>query len=82
VIAPKPETRVVDDLVVFKTRKGRAEVEVQVTPGSTSCRLEVAGGSFSASRRLRGTFERGATRRLQAKVGGLIVKEMSVWWAS
>ena len=75
------ESRVVDDLVVFQNRKGRAAVDVEVAPGEHAVRLEVASGSFSGSRRIRGTFESGATRRLQAKVGGLVAKELSAWWA-
>ena len=81
-VAEQPlESTVVDDLVVFQTRKGRAAVAVEVPPGEHVVRIEVASGSFSDSRRIRGTFESGAPRRLQAKVGGLVGKELSAWWA-
>ena len=81
-VAEQPlESTVVDDLVVFQTRKGRAAVDVDVRPGEHIVRIEVASGSFSDSRRIRGTFESGARLRLQAKVGGLVGKELSAWWA-
>ena len=76
------ESTVVNDLVVFQTRKGRAVVEVEVAPGEHVVRIEVVSGSFSDSRRIRGTFESGATRRLHAKIGGLVSKQLSAWWAS
>ena len=76
------ESRVVDDLVLFRTRRGRSQATLEVAPGEHVVRLEVTSDGFSGSRRIRGTFESGATRRLRAKAGGLLVKELSVWWAS
>jgi serine/threonine-protein kinase len=74
------ESRVVDDLVVFRTRKGRAELNLDVPPGEHYIRLQIEGEGFNGSRRIRGTFESGQARKLHARVSGLIGKELSMWW--
>ncbi len=76
------ESRVVDDLVLFKARRGRSQATLEVAPGEHVVRIEVTSDGFNGSRRIRGTFESGVTRRLQAKVGGLLSKELSIWWGS
>ncbi|HEY7508679.1 MAG TPA: serine/threonine-protein kinase [Vicinamibacteria bacterium] len=74
------ESRVVDDLVVFRTRKGQAELDLEVPPGEHYVRLQVEAEGFHGSRRIRGTFQSGQPRRLRARVSGLIGKELSLWW--
>jgi hypothetical protein len=76
------ESRVVEDLKVFRVRKGRAEALLEVAPGERVVRVAVEGDGFSSSRRIRGTFQSGARERLQARVGGLINRELSLWWGS
>jgi hypothetical protein len=58
------------------------EKDLDVTPGEHVVRLEVSGDGFYDSRRIRGEFESGVTRRLVARIGGLIKKELSLVWGS
>ena len=76
------ESRVVEDLMVFRVRKGRTGAVLKLAPGERVVRLAVEGEGFSGSRRIRGTFESGSRRRLEARVGGLLTKELSLWWGS
>ena len=71
-----------EDLKVFRVRKGRAEALLEVAPGERVVRVAVEGDGFSSSRRIRGTFQSGARERLEARVGGLINRELSLWWGS
>ena len=76
------ESRVVEDLMVYRVRKGRAEAVLKVAPGEHVVRLGVQGEGFNGSKRIRGTFESGSRRRLEARVGGLLTKDLSMWWGS
>jgi hypothetical protein len=76
------ESRVVEDLLVYRVRKGRAEAVLKVAPGERVVRLGVQGEGFNGSKRIRGTFESGSRRRLEARVGGLLTKDLSMWWGS
>jgi hypothetical protein len=76
------ESRVVEDLKLFRVRKGRAEALLEVPPGERVVRVAVDGDGFRSSKRIRGTFESGARQRLEARVGGLLGKELSLWWGS
>jgi hypothetical protein len=76
------ESRVVEDLMVYRVRKGRAEAVLEVAPGEHVVRLGVQGEGFNGSKRIRGTFESGSRRRLEARVGGLLTKDLSMWWGS
>ena len=75
------ESRVVEDLKVFRVRRGRAEALLDVPPGERVVRVAVEGEGFTGSKRIRGTFESGARQRLEARVGGLLTRELSLWWA-
>lgn len=76
------ESRVVEDLMVYRVRKGRAEAVLEIAPGEHVVRLGVQGEGFNGSKRIRGTFESGSRRRLEARVGGLLTKDLSMWWGS
>jgi len=65
-----------------RTYKGRLSRTIDLSAGEHVVRVEVSGGGFGGSRRIRGTFERGTTRRLAASVGGLIKKKLSLVWGS
>ena len=41
----------------------------------------VDGAGFDGSRRIRGVFKSGETRRLEATVDGLIKRDLSLIWA-
>ena len=73
--------RVTRDLLAVKLRQGSFTGTVDVPPGARSVRVEAADGDgFRASRRLRGDFESGRTRRLVAAVEGVLGKDLEVSW--
>jgi predicted Ser/Thr protein kinase len=72
--------RVEHQVLSLKTYKGFLTRTVDVTPGEHVVRVHVEGGGFSESLRIRGEFESGVTRRLVAKVGGLLAKRLSLAW--
>ena len=74
------ESRVTRKVLALRFRKGRTEKDLEVTPGEHVVRVEVSGDGFHDSRRIRGDFESGVTRRLQARVGGLLNRELSLVW--
>jgi hypothetical protein len=63
----------------MKMRKGRLTKTFGVAAGERVLRLEVEGEGWSGSRRIEGRFEGGETRRLEARLGGLVKKDLSVW---
>ena len=65
-----------------RTYKGRLSQTLDLAPGEHVVRVEVVGTGFGGSRRIRGTFESGTTRRLAASVGGLIKKKLNLVWGS
>ena len=74
------ESHVSEDLVLLKLRKGRERALIQVKPGVREVRVEVTGGGFDGTRRLRGAFESGETRRLYVRMGGILSKELRASW--
>jgi hypothetical protein len=76
------ESRVTRKLLALRFRKGRTEKDLEVSPGEHVVRVEVSGDGFQDSRRIRGDFESGVTRRLQARVGGLLGRELSLVWGA
>ena len=55
---------------------------LDVTPGEHVIRIEVDGSGYDGSRRIRGVFKSGETRRLEATVDGLIKKDLTLVWGS
>ncbi len=77
------ESRVAQDLLVVKVRRGTELKTLDVAPGEHAVRIQIAGEGFSASRTIRGTFESEVTRRLEVQVAGMIFKkELSVVWGA
>jgi len=74
--------RVAHKVLSLRTYKGSFTRTLDVAPGEHVVRVHVEGGDFSDSLRIRGNFESGGTRRLVAKVGGLISKNLSLVWGS
>jgi hypothetical protein len=72
--------RVARQVFSLKTYKGTFTETIDVSPGEHVVRVQVAGGDFGESLHIRGEFESGATRRLVAKVGGLLEKDLSLVW--
>jgi serine/threonine-protein kinase len=75
------ESWVKEDLVVMKVRKGRLSKTFLVPAGDRVLRLEVEGEGYRGSRTIEGRFEAGQARRLEAKLGGLVKKDLSAWLA-
>ena len=64
----------------FRMRKGSTNQVLDVPPGEHVIRIEVDSSGYDASRRIRGTFKSGETRRLEATVDGLLKKELTLIW--
>jgi hypothetical protein len=63
-------------------RQGSVNQILDVSPGEHVVRVEVEGSGFSSSRRIRGVFRSGETRHLEAEVGGLLKKELTLAWGT
>ena len=74
--------RVTRKVLSLRTYKGSFERTLDVAPGEHVIRVHVEGDDFSKSMRMRGTFESGEPRRLVAKVGGLLGKNLKLVWGS
>jgi hypothetical protein len=72
--------RVTTKVLRFRRHKGSASHVLDVPPGEHVIRVEVEGAGYEGSRRIRGTFKSGETRRLEATVDGLIKKDLSLIW--
>ena len=55
----------------FARRKGRLGRDLEVSPGAHTVRVQVSWGDNRKTRVIAGSFRPGATRRLEARVGGL-----------
>jgi serine/threonine protein kinase len=67
-------------LLVLKGRKGSLAQTLDVSPGEHEIRVDVAWDDNVKTRRIAGTFRPGSTRRLGAKLGGLLKKNLSLEW--
>jgi hypothetical protein len=74
------EGRVVQKILSVEIRKGTLEKTLYVPPGEHVVRVQVDGDTFSVSRRVTATFESGARRKLRAEVGGLLKKDLTLYW--
>jgi len=74
------EGRVVQRILSVEIRKGTLEKTLYVPAGEHVLRVQVEGDTFSISRRLTTTIESGSRRRLRAEVGGLLKKELTLYW--
>ena len=68
--------------VTVKLDKFQLVTSIDVPPGEHVVRVQVTGGDFGESLHIRGEFESDTTRRLAAKVGGLLEKDLSLVWGS
>ena len=74
--------RVTRKVLTFRMHKGSASRSIDVPPGEHVIRVQVEGSGYEGSRRIRGSFKSGETRRLEATVDGLIKKDFSLIWGS
>jgi hypothetical protein len=74
--------RVTKKVLSFRIRKGSMQQVLEVPPGERVIRVEVDGTGYDGSKRIRGIFVSGETRRLEATVDGLIKKDLRLVWGS
>jgi serine/threonine-protein kinase len=74
--------KVTKKILSFRMRKGSTNQVLDVAPGEHVIRVEVDSTGYDASRRIRGIFKSGETRRLEATVDGLIKKDLTLVWGS
>jgi hypothetical protein len=74
--------KVTKKILNFRMRKGSTNQVLDVTPGEHVIRIEVDSSGYDGSRRIRGVFKSGETRRLEATVDGLIKKDLTLVWGS
>jgi hypothetical protein len=74
--------KVTKKILNFRMRKGSTNQVLDVTPGEHVIRIDVDSSGYDGSRRIRGVFKSGETRRLEATVDGLIKKDLTLVWGS
>jgi serine/threonine-protein kinase len=74
--------KVTKKILSVRLRKGSVKEVLDVAPGEHVIRVEVDGSGWDGSRRIRGTFKSGETRRLEATLDGLIKKDLTLVWGS
>jgi serine/threonine protein kinase len=74
--------RVTKKILSFRMRKGSSRQLLEIPPGEHVIRVEIDGEGFGGSRRIRGNFKSGQTRRLEATIDGLIKKDLTLVWGS
>jgi hypothetical protein len=67
-------------MLVLKGRKGSIAQTFAVSPGEHEIRVEVAWGDSVKTKQLIGDFKPGATRKIAAKLGGFLKKNLSLEW--
>jgi tRNA A-37 threonylcarbamoyl transferase component Bud32 len=75
------ESRVTKKVLSLRIRKGSLRQVLDVTPGEHTVRVQLE-GDVNSSRRLRGTFEPGQTKRLTVSLEGILKKDLSLDWGS
>jgi eukaryotic-like serine/threonine-protein kinase len=76
------EGRVSKKILSYKEHKGTLKETLDVAAGERTVRIQVEGDGFAGSRRIKGTFTSGATRRLYAEISGLFKKDLKLGWSS
>ncbi|HKC12609.1 MAG TPA: serine/threonine-protein kinase [Vicinamibacteria bacterium] len=75
------ESRVTKKVLSLRIRKGSLRQVLDVKPGEHTVRVQLE-GEVNSSRRLRGTFEPGQTKRLLVSVEGILKRDLSLDWGS
>jgi serine/threonine protein kinase len=75
------ESRVTKKVLSLRIRKGSLRQVLDVTPGEHTVRVQLE-GDVNSSRRVRGTFEPGQTKRLLVSVEGILKRDLSLDWGS
>jgi serine/threonine-protein kinase len=83
VLNERLKSAVVKKIGPVHRRRGRVSKVLEVTPGEHVIKVEVQGDDFSGGNSIKGTFEKGATRRLEVNKEGLplLKKELSLEWS-
>jgi serine/threonine-protein kinase len=80
VLEEELDSRVAKKIVVFKKRKGTVEDVLELSAGRHKVEVEVAWDGNSKTKSISGSFKPGVTRHLEAKLGGLLKKQLSLTW--
>jgi hypothetical protein len=77
------EGHVSKKVLSYEQHKGSLKAAMEVPAGQRVVRVQVEGDGFAGSRRIKGTFTSGVTRKLYAEVSsGLLKKELKLGWSS
>ncbi len=76
------EGRVSKKILTYREHKGSFKETLDVPAGERTVRVQVEGDGFTGSRRIKGTFPSGVTRRLYAEISGLLKKDLKLGWSS
>jgi eukaryotic-like serine/threonine-protein kinase len=74
------DSRVTKKIVILTKRKGLLEQVLDVKPGHRVVKVEVAWDDNIKAKRITGTFAPDQTLHLDARVGGLIKRDLSLEW--
>jgi len=74
------DSRISKRILVLRSRKGNVEQTLDVPPGRHEIRVQVAWDDNVKNSQIWGNFTSGSTRRLSARIGGLIKKDLSLEW--
>jgi eukaryotic-like serine/threonine-protein kinase len=74
------QSRVTQKILSVEMRRGTLKETIRVPAGERTIRVQVEGETFTASRKITGTFASGVTRRLRAELGGIIKRDLDLVW--
>jgi len=80
VLDERLDSRITKKVFGLKGRKGGVAQALEVGPGRHEIRVQVAWDDNERTKTISGTFRSGSTRRLAAKLGGVLDKNLSVEW--
>jgi tRNA A-37 threonylcarbamoyl transferase component Bud32 len=83
VLEERLQSAIVRKIGPVKIRKGTLRKVLDVSPGEHMIKVQVQGDDFFGASRIKGEFEKGATRRLEVNKGGLplMKKELNLDWS-
>jgi hypothetical protein len=74
------QSRVTQKILSVEMRRGTLKETIKVPAGERTIRIQVEGETFTASRKITGTFASGVTRRLRAELGGILKRDIDLVW--
>lgn len=74
--------KVTKKILFYKARKETLSETLELRPGDHTIRVLITSGDSSYSQRIKGAFKGGETRRLEARLGGIIGKDLELVWGA